>query len=56
MAEDSPSELFGNDLGRQTEIESRPVPNVVSACIAAVESFGMDYEGIYRKSAFSEIV
>jgi hypothetical protein len=47
----TPSELFGNDLSRQVELENRQVPNIVSACIAAVEEYGMDFEGIYRKSA-----
>jgi len=42
--------LFGNDLTRQAEIEGRPIPYIVTRCIEEVESQGMDYEGIYRKS------
>ncbi|KAH8553365.1 hypothetical protein BGW37DRAFT_422657 [Umbelopsis sp. PMI_123] len=42
--------LFGNDLTKQVEAESRTIPLLVERCIAAVELRGMDYEGIYRKS------
>ncbi|KAI8384559.1 uncharacterized protein BYT42DRAFT_265892 [Radiomyces spectabilis] len=52
----SPSEtdltrtLFGTDLSAQVAREDRTVPLLVEECIAAVESRGMNYEGIYRKS------
>jgi Rho-type GTPase-activating protein 1/2 len=42
--------LFGNDLSRQAELEGRPAPYIITRCIEEVETNGMDYEGIYRKS------
>ena len=45
--------MFGKDLLDQTAEEGREVPLVVEKCIQAVENFGMDYEGIYRKSGGS---
>ncbi|KAN0061207.1 Rho-type gtpase-activating protein [Thecaphora frezii] len=45
--------MFGRDLVEQAEAENREVPLVVDKCIQAVEAFGMDYEGIYRKSGGS---
>ncbi|KAK4057102.1 Rho-type gtpase-activating protein [Microbotryomycetes sp. JL221] len=42
--------MFGNDLSAQVKAEGRDVPLVVSKCIAAVEAYGMAYEGIYRKT------
>ncbi|KAK4052364.1 Rho-type gtpase-activating protein [Microbotryomycetes sp. JL201] len=42
--------MFGNDLVAQVKAEGRDVPLVVSKCIAAVEAYGMAYEGIYRKT------
>ncbi|KNC99455.1 hypothetical protein, variant [Spizellomyces punctatus DAOM BR117] len=42
--------VFGTDLVKLLEIEGGRVPNVVTACIAAVEMRGMTFEGIYRKS------
>ncbi|SPO35678.1 related to GTPase-activating protein beta-chimerin [Pseudozyma flocculosa] len=45
--------MFGRDLAEQAGIEGREVPLVVEKCIQAVEAFGMDYEGIYRKSGGS---
>jgi len=42
--------LFGNDLARQAEIEGRPVPYIITRCIEEVETHGIEYEGIYRKS------
>ena len=44
------STLFGNDLSRQAEIEGRPIPYIITRCIEEVETHGLDYEGIYRKS------
>ena len=44
------SNLFGNNLARQAEIEGRPIPYIITRCIEEVELNGMDYEGIYRKS------
>ncbi|PWN48569.1 RhoGAP-domain-containing protein [Violaceomyces palustris] len=45
--------MFGKDLTQQAVLESRDVPVIVEKCIQAVEAFGMDYEGIYRKSGGS---
>jgi Rho-type GTPase-activating protein 1/2 len=42
--------LFGNDLARQAELESRSIPYIITRCIEEVEAHGMEYEGIYRKS------
>jgi Rho-type GTPase-activating protein 1/2 len=44
------STLFGNDLTRQAEIEGRAIPYIITRCIEEVETNGLDYEGIYRKS------
>jgi Rho-type GTPase-activating protein 1/2 len=44
------SNIFGNDLSRQAELEGRPVPYIMTRCIEEVELHGMEYEGIYRKS------
>jgi hypothetical protein len=42
--------MFGNDLIKQIQAEKSKIPLVVEKCIESVESRGMDYEGIYRKS------
>ncbi|CDH51060.1 signal transducer [Lichtheimia corymbifera JMRC:FSU:9682] len=42
--------MFGNDLADQVRLENGNVPLVVQKCIEAVETRGMDFEGIYRKS------
>lgn len=42
--------MFGRSLVEQAAHEGRDVPLIVEKCIQAVEAFGMDYEGIYRKS------
>ncbi len=42
--------MFGRSLTEQAAHEGRDVPVIVEKCIQAVEAFGMDYEGIYRKS------
>lgn len=42
--------MFGRSLTEQAAHEGRDVPLIVEKCIQAVEAFGMDYEGIYRKS------
>ncbi|SNX85128.1 related to GTPase-activating protein beta-chimerin [Melanopsichium pennsylvanicum] len=42
--------MFGRSLTEQAAAEGRDVPLIVEKCIQAVEAFGMDYEGIYRKS------
>ncbi|EST08092.1 Zinc finger, LIM-type [Kalmanozyma brasiliensis GHG001] len=42
--------MFGRSLTEQAAQEGRDVPIIVEKCIQAVEAFGMDYEGIYRKS------
>ncbi|KAF1798812.1 hypothetical protein V8B55DRAFT_1588774 [Mucor lusitanicus] len=47
---DSTRHMFGNDLIKQVQAEKSKVPLVVEKCIESVESRGMDYEGIYRKS------
>ncbi|KAI7862063.1 hypothetical protein BDF14DRAFT_1886487 [Spinellus fusiger] len=44
------SSLFGRSLTDRVEEEGRTVPLLVERCIQAVESRGMKYEGIYRKS------
>ncbi|CAD6899616.1 unnamed protein product [Tilletia laevis] len=49
-AEPSGPSMFGRDLIEQAAAEGRDVPIIVEKCVAAVESSGMDYEGIYRKS------
>ncbi|KAK9239960.1 hypothetical protein V1525DRAFT_261789 [Lipomyces kononenkoae] len=51
VVSDAPeSGLFGVDIVKRVELEGRPVPFIVTRCIQEVESRGMDYEGIYRKS------
>ncbi|KAI8142543.1 hypothetical protein BJV82DRAFT_669689 [Fennellomyces sp. T-0311] len=42
--------MFGNDLAAQVRSENGTVPKIVQKCIEAVETRGMDFEGIYRKS------
>lgn len=42
--------MFGTDLSEQAIKEDRMVPQIVEQCINAVETRGLDYEGIYRKS------
>ncbi|BGP26361.1 Rho-type gtpase-activating protein [Rhodotorula toruloides] len=42
--------MFTGDLAMQAEKEGSDIPVVVSKCIAAVEAYGMNYEGIYRKT------
>ncbi|KAK9462066.1 uncharacterized protein V1516DRAFT_621743 [Lipomyces oligophaga] len=42
--------LFGYDLSRRAELEERDVPLIVTKCIEEVERYGMEFEGIYRKS------
>ena len=42
--------MFGNDLAAQVHSENRTIPKIVVKCIEAVETRGMDFEGIYRKS------
>ncbi|GAA5906334.1 hypothetical protein JCM5296_003173 [Sporobolomyces johnsonii] len=42
--------IFGGDLIAQANAEGRDVPVVVTKCIDAVEAYGMNYEGIYRKT------
>ncbi|KAE8255310.1 hypothetical protein A4X13_0g3086 [Tilletia indica] len=49
-AEPTGPSMFGRDLVEQATAEGREVPEIVEKCVAAVESSGMDYEGIYRKS------
>ncbi|KAI8384955.1 uncharacterized protein BYT42DRAFT_564202 [Radiomyces spectabilis] len=44
------STMFGNDLAKQVQSEKGTIPLIVQTCIEAVETRGMDYEGIYRKS------
>ncbi|GAA5798598.1 hypothetical protein EDC94DRAFT_532610 [Helicostylum pulchrum] len=46
----SESSMFGFDLSERCQMENRTVPTIVDACIKAVESRGLEYEGIYRKS------
>lgn len=46
----SESSMFGSDLSERVLFENRKVPLIVDECIKAVESRGLDYEGIYRKS------
>ncbi|OBZ82737.1 putative Rho-type GTPase-activating protein 4 [Choanephora cucurbitarum] len=47
--EDGPK-LFGLDLNQRAQMEERPFPLIIKHCIDIVEKYGMDYEGIYRKS------
>ncbi|SJX64111.1 related to GTPase-activating protein beta-chimerin [Sporisorium reilianum f. sp. reilianum] len=49
-AENTGPSMFGRSLTEQAAHEGRDVPLIVDKCIQAVEAFGMDYEGIYRKS------
>ncbi|KAG2226382.1 hypothetical protein INT45_000550 [Circinella minor] len=44
------SVVFGNDLGKQVQLENSKVPLIVRRCVEAVEARGMEMEGIYRKS------
>lgn len=46
----SENSMFGSDLSERVAIENQDVPIIVQECIKAVESRGLDYEGIYRKS------
>lgn len=39
--ENAPSGLFGTDLTRQAQLEEKDIPNIVTACVTAVETFGM---------------
>ncbi|KAJ1033974.1 hypothetical protein NDA16_000182 [Ustilago loliicola] len=50
QADNAGPSMFGRSLTEQAAHESRDVPLIVEKCIQAVEAFGMDYEGIYRKS------
>ncbi|CDS81832.1 related to GTPase-activating protein beta-chimerin [Sporisorium scitamineum] len=50
QAENTGPSMFGRSLTEQAAHEGRDVPLIVDKCIQAVEAFGMDYEGIYRKS------
>ncbi|SPO28035.1 related to GTPase-activating protein beta-chimerin [Ustilago trichophora] len=50
QAENTGPSMFGRSLTEQAAHEGRDVPLIVEKCIQAVEAFGMDYEGIYRKS------
>ncbi|TKY89996.1 hypothetical protein EX895_001294 [Sporisorium graminicola] len=50
QAENTGPSMFGRLLTEQAAHEGRDVPLIVDKCIQAVEAFGMDYEGIYRKS------
>ncbi|CAO3649092.1 unnamed protein product [Cunninghamella blakesleeana] len=45
--------MFGTDLAIQVKSENRQIPFIVQSCIEAVESRGLDMEGIYRKSGGS---
>jgi hypothetical protein len=42
--------MFGMDMSERVKIENRQVPLLVEECIKAVETRGLDSEGIYRKS------
>ncbi|CDR49468.1 RHTO0S27e00320g1_1 [Rhodotorula toruloides] len=42
--------MFTGGLATQADKEGSEVPVVVTKCIAAVEAYGMTYEGIYRKT------
>jgi hypothetical protein len=42
--------LFGSELSARCAFEGRPIPHLVSICIAQVEARGLEVEGIYRKS------
>ncbi|CAO3619434.1 unnamed protein product [Mucor hiemalis] len=46
----SENSMFGSDLSERVAIENQNIPIIVQECIKAVESRGLDYEGIYRKS------
>ncbi|KAL0575599.1 Rho-type gtpase-activating protein [Marasmius crinis-equi] len=52
-----PPSMFGRDLVEQVHSDSkagpRQVPVIVEKCIQAVETLGMEYEGIYRKTGGS---
>lgn len=50
QADNTGPSMFGRSLAEQAAHEGRDVPLIVEKCIQAVEAFGMDYEGIYRKS------
>ncbi|CCF50627.1 hypothetical protein NDA11_005286 [Ustilago hordei] len=50
QADNAGPSMFGRSLAEQGAHEGRDVPLIVEKCIQAVEAFGMDYEGIYRKS------
>ena len=53
----SAQSMFGRDLVEQVNADAkgsdRFIPVIVEKCIEAVETLGMDYEGIYRKSGGS---
>ncbi|KAL1923054.1 uncharacterized protein VTP21DRAFT_9430 [Calcarisporiella thermophila] len=48
--------IFGRDLNLQLEIEGSNIPLVLKRCIEAVETRGMDFEGIYRKSGSTSTI
>ncbi|KAK9245320.1 hypothetical protein V1506DRAFT_538623 [Lipomyces tetrasporus] len=50
VSDEPTASLFGVDIVKRTEMEGRRVPFIVTRCIQEVESRGMDFEGIYRKS------
>ncbi|SAM84586.1 uncharacterized protein UBRO_05871 [Ustilago bromivora] len=50
QADNAGPSMFGRSLAEQGAHEGRDVPLIVEKCIQAVEAFGIDYEGIYRKS------
>ncbi|KAJ1888519.1 Rho GTPase-activating protein [Kickxella alabastrina] len=52
----NPKHIFGVPLDVQLERDQREVPMILAKCAEAVESFGLQNEGIYRQSGQSSQV
>ncbi|TPX37986.1 hypothetical protein SmJEL517_g00230 [Synchytrium microbalum] len=50
LADTPTTQLFGTDLSKVYSQEGHNIPKFVRQCISHVEEFGLDFEGIYRKS------
>ncbi|ORY86801.1 hypothetical protein BCR37DRAFT_125464 [Protomyces lactucae-debilis] len=46
----SPGSLFGTDLAVRANLEGRPIPGIITACVGFLEARALEHEGLYRKS------
>lgn len=46
--------MLGRPLREQAQLDGSLVPHLVEWCVAAVEAYGLDDEGLYRKSGSSQ--